>query len=77
MAMKAQTKRIIRKFLGNNKIKKIKIKKIQKEDILLEWTKKVKNEIENMSHEEYIKDVENFVKELEKEGVEKVLFGDV
>ncbi|ADC69826.1 conserved hypothetical protein [Methanocaldococcus sp. FS406-22] len=30
-----------------------------------------------MSHEEYIKDVENFVKELEKEGVEKVLFGDV
>jgi ribosome recycling factor len=71
MAMKAQTRRIIRKALGNKKIKKI-----YEEDILPEWAKKVKNEIENMSHEEYIKDVENFVKKLEKEGVEKVLFGD-
>ena len=42
-----------------------------------EWAKKVKNEIENMSHEEYAKDVENFVKKLKKEGVEKVLFGDI
>jgi diphthamide synthase (EF-2-diphthine--ammonia ligase) len=30
-----------------------------------------------MSHEEYAKDVENFVKKLKKEGVEKVLFGDI
>jgi len=74
--MKKETRRIIEKSLGTNKIKKI-WKKIMKENILPEWVKEVKNEIEDMSHEEYVKDVEDFVKKLEKEGVEKVLFEDI
>ena len=54
------------------------MKKVKsEEDVLPDWIVKVKNEIENMSYEEYVKDVDKFFNELKKNGIEKVLFKDI
>ncbi len=71
MIMKKQTKKIIRKSLENKKIK------LKKDNMVLPWIAKIKNEIESMGHEKYVEDVDKFFKEVKKHGVEKVLFGDV
>ena len=46
------------------------MKKVKsEEDVLPDWIVKVKNEIENMSYEEYVKDVGKFFKELKEQSL--------
>ncbi len=69
--MRKQTAKIIKKSLGNKKIK------LKKDNIVLPWVAKIKNEIESMGHDEYVGGVDKFFKEVKKHGVEKVLFEDM
>ncbi|WP_244409381.1 hypothetical protein [Methanocaldococcus jannaschii] len=69
--MKKHVKRIVKKYLGSKKAES------EEEDILPDWIVKVKNEIENITYEEYVKDVDKFFNEVKKKGIEKVLFDDI
>jgi len=48
--------------------------KLKKDNIVLPWVAKIKNEIESMGHEKYVEDVDKFFKDLKKYGVEKVYY---